>query len=90
MTKHRYKSRIILEEFADKLGGYFTKSRRNVPYAVIPFRGLRASVCYFGKSDTYRFFFPYIPFATDNQQIKITFKTLREVVDFIHITGEVN
>lgn len=72
--------------FAKTKGGYFTRSRRNVPYAVIPFKGKRASVCFFGKGQFFRLFSDYKPFGTTTQN-RFDFRTLEDLNRFLNLNG---
>jgi len=58
--------------------GHWCTSGRGVPYGLVHLKDERASICYMGKSDTYRFFFPF-----GNYRIKKDLITLERLTEFI-------
>ena len=72
----------IMEAF-ESLGCEFLRhrwSRNDVPHVVLQFRSKMYSVCYFGRSKTYRVFWPYGTYGEQNHR---NFCTVQEVVDFV-------
>lgn len=73
-----------MKYIAEKFNGYFTNSRKGVPYAVVPFKGKRASVCWFGKGKFFRLFDNYMPFSDgSNKQNKHDFGDMESVISYL-------
>lgn len=66
----------IMTEVAEEIGGEYKVSQRNVPYVVIKYKGEKASVCYFKKTNIFRLFYPY----PGDAQEKIDFSSKEELL----------
>ncbi len=59
-------------------GSEYYVSRRGVPLVIVPYRGHRASICFFGKSRVWRLFDPWQPGG--QEQTKMDFPSLPAVI----------
>ena len=67
-----------VRKMTETLGGIFRVSQRDVPHVVVELGNeQRASVCYFGRTQTWRVFFPYMQFQ---EQTKTNHASVGEVV----------
>ena len=75
---------------ADALGGRYHESQRGVPLvemmqhrATRDSQPINYSVCYFGKSNSWRIFWPYLAF--NGEQNRATYTDFNDVVKFFSI-----
>lgn len=71
-----------VEQAAVELGGEFYTSRRGVPLIIFTLpNGRKGNLCYFGRTNTWRWFYPSWEFDTD--ETRIDFFSLDSFKEFL-------